>query len=682
MPAKDPYKYFRLEARELLTGLEEGAASLNQTGQEAMSVRRLLRLAHTLKGAARVVKLSTISELAHQMEGLLDPFREGKAIPGADERSKLDDLLGQLTTAVNAIDPTPPSPATARLESSAPSSSSLLDTVRLHAVEVDAALSGVSETSSELSSLQAEVKCLETSGQQARRIQLLAAQMTSGASARLAAEASEFAIELERTRQRLHARAERIGRDLKRLHYDTSRLRLIPVEVLESFLKRAVADAANLLGKQIRLEMISGASRLDAPIFANLQEALLHLVRNAVAHGIENEDERLAAGKEPEGVIRLSIEARYGRLSLTCKDDGRGIDTAAVRRAAIAKGWLPPEQDVPLSMEEAIALLLRGGISTATGADQVSGRGIGLDAASAAVSRFDGSLEIQSQPGQGAQITITAPACLSAVQSLVMEAGGGRWLLPMGAIREVLRIPRTEIRSNGGSMEMLWNGRALPYFPLAPLVNPTISREAEPEDRLSVAIVQGADGDAAIGVERLAGIQEVIVRPLPTLADAEPFIVGASLESAGPPQLLLDEDALITVVRGASLPATAETPMAPPILVIDDSLTTRMLEQSILESAGYQVDLAVSGEDALEKLSRKEYSLLLLDIEMPGIDGVTLLKRLRDEPAWRRLPVILVTSLESEEDRQRGLGAGAQDYIVKGEFDQRRLLKRIEELLS
>lgn len=676
MAPKDPYRYFRIEARELLEGLQRGVAELELPGHDPERILVLLRLAHTLKGAARVVRLPAISDLTHRLEEILAPCRESRAPPPPAQAGELHQLLGSIAAGLAGIDQ-PPAPAG---NTPAPASpSGLLDTVRLQVAEVDGVLAGVAGTSAELAALRTDFRGFDHAVQQARLLQALAARTQSGAiasetTARLQMDATDLAAHLEGVRQRVAGRAERLARDLQRLHEDTGRLRLIPTEALWSFLEHAVQDAAQTLGKRVRFEPDSRTPRLDTPVFAGLQEALLHLVRNAVAHGIEPEASRRAIGKPPQGSIRVRIEHGIGRLRVVCEDDGRGIDTDAVARAT--------GSERTLDMGGAIRLLLRGGVTTTRAATELSGRGVGLDAVRAAVARLGGDLTITSTPGRGTAVTLDVPVVLSAIDALAVESGGTQVLLPLESVKGVARMETSAIHRSAQHQELHYGNEVIPYVELHRLV-PSVADSVPAHQRhLTVVIVAGATATAAIGVDRTLGVTEAVVRPLPALVLAAAYVAGASLGAGGAPRLVLDAHALVVAIGDTDAVAPAPAVKRPPILIVDDSLTTRMLEQSILESAGYTVDLAVSGEDALRCLRERRYGLLLVDVEMPGMGGFALIEQLRRDPAWRDIPAILVTSLESIHDRQRGLAIGAQDYVIKGEFDQRRLLRRIEELLS
>jgi two-component system, chemotaxis family, sensor kinase CheA len=688
MASKDPYKYFRIEARELLEGLQRGVAGLGAAAYDPELISSLLRLAHTLKGASRVVKLPTISDLAHRLEDILGPCRENKAWPSPEQRGELNQLLESIGTNLAGIDHSPAPAETPAAHAPVPAATpALLDTVRLQVAEVDAVLAGVAGTTAELAELRKDIRGFDHTAQQARLLHALAARSQAGAGgsetiARLQVDASDLAAGLEGVRQRVAGRAERLGRDLQRLHEDTGRLRLIPTEALWSFLEHTVRDAAQILGRRVRLEVDSRTQRLDTPVFAGLQEALLHLVRNAVAHGIDSEPERAAAGKPAVGRIRVQIEHGIGRLRVVCEDDGRGIDTEAVARAARAKGWLTTGPGEPLGMDAAIRLLLRGGVTTTAATTEMSGRGVGLDVVRAAVARLGGELTINSAPGQGTVVILDVPVTLSAIEALIVESGGTPILLPLESVQRVVRTETSAIHRSARHEEIHLDGGMVPYAELHRLMSVPAEGIRPRRSHVTVVVIKGGAGNAALGVDRLLGVSEAVVRPLPTLADAASFVAGASPGAGGLPRLVFDTRALATAISAVDAATAAPAASPSSILVVDDSLTTRMLEQSILESSGYSVDLAVSGEDALQRLQERRYGLLLVDVEMPGMDGFTLISQIRNNPAWREIPAILVTSRESHQDRQRGLAVGAQDYVIKGEFDQRRLLRRIGELLS
>jgi two-component system chemotaxis sensor kinase CheA len=324
-------------------------------------------------------------------------------------------------------------------------------------------------------------------------------------------------------------------------------------------------------------------------------------------------------------------------------------------------------------------LLLRGGISTASSVSEVSGRGIGLDVVREVVERIGGEIAVRSERGTGTSFELVVPVSIASLDVLVVEAGGVITALPIDAVRGTLRIDDADLARTAHARSIIHAGTATPFVSLAGLLRRGESARVR---RGSIGvIVEGAGGIAAIGVDRLVGTLSTVVRPIPAVAGADPVIAGASMDAMGNPQLVLDPDRLVEAARTRTL-EPARVVERHSVLVIDDSMTTRMLEQSILESAGYDVDTATSGEQGLEAARKKRYALFLVDVEMPGIDGFTFVERVRADPDLRGTPAILVTSRNSAEDRQRGTDVGAQGYIVKSEFDQADLLARIQRMVA
>jgi len=403
-------------------------------------------------------------------------------------------------------------------------------------------------------------------------------------------------------------------------------------------------------------------------------------VRNAVAHGIESEAERASAGKPPEGRVVLEVIRRGSRVSFACRDDGRGVDLEAVRRTAQRRGALPAHAG-ELGAQETLRLLLRGGISTSGTVTTISGRGVGLDVVRDVVSRLGGEVDIRTEAGQGTTLELVVPVSLASLDAIVVEAGDQPFAIPVDAVRGTLRLLAGDVTRTQEGESIVLEGKVVPFAPLARSLR-LATRDTGSRRAWSAVVVESGGALAAVGVDRLLGTENVVLRPLPPLARIDAAVAGASLDAEGNPQLVLDADGLLAATRRAGASAPAISRARAPILVIDDSMTTRMLEQSILESAGYEVELATSGEEALEKARQRRYSLFLVDVEMPGMDGFTFVERSRGEPSLAGTPAVLVTSRDSLDDRLRGEAAGARAYIVKGEFDQTELLARIRTLVG
>ena len=695
--AKDPYKYFRVEAKELLEGLTAGVLELEKRASPEI-FSRLLRLAHTLKGAARVVKQPGIAELTHALEGSLDEQREraqplsgeqGSALLGTlDQIAAQLQTLDQVTPAPPRLDPTDPSHRAAR-PTAAPRASEEepLDTLRVEMQDLDSLFRGVSEAGVRMGAVRRNLAELDRLREVAAALveQLATRTGLHAAGAAIVVRrampiAEELRAGLERVQRGLDAETERVEGELAEVRGLSHRLRLIPARTVFPALDRAVRDAAQALGKRVDFATSGGDVRIDANVLASLRDALAHVVRNAVAHGIEAEAERRAAGKPAVARVHLDVERRGGRVALSCQDDGRGVDVEAVRRAAIARGILPAADVRALSDEGVVSLLHRGGFSTTSAVTELSGRGIGLDVVRATAERLKGELSIRSSPGRGVKVELQVPVSLASLQGLVVESGGQLVAIPLDAIQETLRLQEPEIARSAEQCSILHGGEAIPFLPLERALGRTAANRAR--GVWSAVVVEAGQRRLAVGVDRLVGLTEIIVRALPAVVQADAVVSGASLDGDGNPQLVLDPAGLLAASdrsRGHLADAPPERPA--PILVIDDSLTTRMLEQSILEAAGYEVEVAVSAEEGIAKARVRRYSMFVVDVEMPGMDGFEFVTQTRADPVLQKIPAVLVTSRNAPEDRRRGEQAGAHAYIVKSEFDQGQLLSIIRKLV-
>jgi two-component system chemotaxis sensor kinase CheA len=681
--ARDPYKYFRIEARELLEQLGKGLLDLEKGAAAPGLMSQMLRLTHTLKGAARVVKQIEISECAHAIEEVLTPFRDTPAaVPrqGIDEVLRLLDIIGSRVAALALpAEEMPAAPARPVLEEA-------FRTVRADVGEMDALLEGIAETHAQIKTLKRSFSSVE----RARVLADLLAQQQSprhhgeGARATIAgrsyALAEELGTLLTGLEQDLTASTDRVERELRQLRDTAEQLRLLPVSALFTSLERTVRDAAQTLGKKAMFDSRGGEVRLDAHVLGVLQSALLQLVRNGVAHGIETAAERKAAGKPEEGCIALGV-ARFGRrIVFSCSDDGRGVDLDAVRRAARRKG-LPSAEIQKLDAAGLLQLLLRGGISTSSAVTEMAGRGIGLDLAREAAERLGGELNISTEANKGTTIELVVPLSVASLDALLVETSDTVTAIPLDMVRYTLRVAASDVVQNAQGQSIVHQGCLIPFVPLSQVLRPggTMARYERP---WSAVVVQGRESAAAIGVDRLLGTTNIVFRPLPELSPLSTVVAGAWLDAEGNPQLVLEVDGIVDAASQADADDPGAATPRISILVIDDSLTTRMLEKSILESAGFDVSLATSAEEGLEAARAGHYALFLVDVEMPGMDGFTFVEHVRADPKLGNIPAILITSRASAEDLQRGKDVGAQRYIVKREFDQREFLEHVRQLVT
>lgn len=679
--AKDPYKYFRVEARELLEGLAQGILQLEKGAPAPQDVARLLRLAHTLKGAARVVKQPGMAELAHTVEGILATHRGAGQPLSKEHGSELLRLLDEATSRLSDLEPASDVAASGPAR---PPAEEPVETLRVEIREMDSLLRAVTEVGVQLVGVR---RGLGDAGRlrelTSLLLDLLAARSgENGASGRARSLAEELRSGLDHFHRSLAVDLARLDGELAEIRDVAHRLRLIPAHTVFPSLDRSVRDAAQTLGKRVVFEASGGEVRLDANVLGSLRDALMHVVRNAVAHGMETEAERVALGKPPAGQVRLEVERRGSRVAFICRDDGRGIDLEAVRRAAVARGLISASEAKSLPADKVIGLLHAGGLTTSSFVTELSGRGIGLDVVRATAARLKGEVSIRSEPGRGATVELKVPISIASLQGLVVEAAGALAAIPLDAIRQTLRVRDAEVVRSAESDSILHQGNVIPFLPLDRLLRRSAAAGRN-RGVWSAVVVQAGDRCVAVGVDRLLGASNIVMRTLPGAVEADPVVLGASLDAEGNPQLVLDPAGLVAAAeRGRGAASEEVAPRRAPILVIDDSLTTRMLEQSILESAGYEVEVAVSAEEALTKAHQRRYSLFVVDVEMPGMDGFAFVLQTRSDAVLRDIPAILVTSRNAVEDRRRGEQVGARAYIVKGEFDQAHLLKVIRTMIG
>ncbi len=678
---RDPYKYFRVEARELLDELTRSLLQAEKDGADKSLAAKLLRLAHTLKGAAHVVKQVSIAQAAHTLEDILAPHRDGEQPISKQVSGQAMSLLAQIGAKLDVLQA---SPEIGEAHGGAGRNlRPTFETVRVELQEVEALLAGLSEAGVQIAATRAEVGALKRIGELANAIvrQIPSHGSNGSSNAALRTSAEQLVASLARSERALTVAVERTEREMQQSQERASRLRLLPVETVFTSLIRAAREAALSLGKQIEVETDCGAIRLDADVLIVLQDALLHLVRNAVAHGIESPGARQAAGKSPAGKIELKAERRGSGVAFVCRDDGAGIDIAGIRQTAVRNGSLPSGDAESLGSSSVISLLLHGGVSTAGAVTGTSGRGIGLDIVRDAAERLKGEVSIDTAPGRGTAVEICVPASLTFLNALAVESGGVTACLPLDSVCQGLRIGEPDIATSATAEFIPYQDRAIPFRALSQVLGQARGA-ANGRERKTAVVIASAGADAAMGVEKLLGTRSVLVRSLPAIADIEPVVAGASLDTEGNPVLVLDPARLVEVLKRGESSARSAAKIVLPVLIIDDSLTTRMVEQNILEAAGYRVGLARSAEEALRMAQHQRYGLFLVDIEMPGLDGFQFISAVSREPLLRDTPSILVSSRNSPEDRRRANELGAYAYFAKSEFDQTQFLETVAHLLE
>lgn len=504
-------------------------------------------------------------------------------------------------------------------------------------------------------------------------------------------QAQELIGELERQLTR-HVRemiedSSRLDAVAERLHSQVRRTRMLPLATLWSPLRLQVREVARASGKQVILDLDDGGAEADRQVLDGLREVLLHLLRNAVDHGIESAEQRLAGGKAAEGRITLCADVSGDRLTMTLRDDGAGLDLRVIQERALESGLISVADLPRYGSAELTELIFLPGFSTRKTVSALSGRGVGLDIVRSQLERMHGRVQVHSAPGAGCTFTMTVPLSLTSAHSLLLEADGALYAIPLDSVQRIIKVLPEQIQILEGRAALALSDRPTPLAHLADVLDGTAASPRQ----ASLALVFGTgERQVACLVDAVLGEQELVVHRLPAPLHHVQGFSGATILADGRVAPMLDVVDLMRGVLGvhttiAVAPASVTSQRRSRVLVVDDSITTRTLEKNILIAAGYDVYLAADGLEAwtlLHELSDDGgCDLLLSDVDMPRLTGFELTARVRAEPRLHHLPVVLVTSLDTPADRERGIAAGADAYLVKRGFDQHALLDTIAGLL-
>lgn len=455
--------------------------------------------------------------------------------------------------------------------------------------------------------------------------------------------------------------------------------RLIPLSGVLAGFPRAAREMAREQGKELDCEVSGGENGVDKAILLSLNDPLVHLVRNSIDHGVETPEERTAAGKPP--VARLTITARSDGdlLALVVQDDGRGISPAKIRATALARGIIGEQQAASLSSRAALDLIFVAGFSTREQAGETSGRGVGLDVVRRKVTALGGSVTVESEAGQWTRFTLRLPQSLSLMKVLLVRIDEDVYGLPAVDVDSVDRLDPKDVAEVAGIRAVRYRNRLLPLVALGPL----LSLNGGPRHpRPTVAYVMHGDEGAAVVVDGLFGEREVAVKAPGAFLKGMRFVTGAAALEDGRVALLLSTPDLITAARRLASPAMSRgrDRRRLRILLVDDSAIAREAEAALLRSLGHEVDEAVDGEDGWQRLQGGSVQLLITDVQMPVLDGIDLTRRVKASPRFFKLPILILSSLSAPEERRRGVDAGADAYMVKGELDAETLAGALERL--
>ena len=687
---------FLLELAEHITILNRELLALEADPSSSAPLTVLKRTIHTLKGASRAVSLGSLQEICHALEGLFEKngapplsdnslqlaFEAADAIQEFGEKLKeekipdesgLDSILHRLEQAANASQDT-------ALPSASPAP------VKLAACPAPVAPSGES-AGTRPGSMRIVTDKLDSLLFRSDRLLISSRRLE-----RFGDWLDTLGVELnERGRQKigelsteLRKESWALSQSMQQLSDEIRTARMVPFSEALLGLDREVRDLCRSQGKSVELRTDGTGLELDRELTQQLKSPLLHLVRNAVDHGLETPSERRAANKPERGVIRIDAVLSGSRVVITVGDDGTGIDRAALRARAAEQGVTVPEDD-----DRLLELVFLPGLSTSARVTEVSGRGIGLDVVKSTVESLRGSVRVRSQPGQRTEFELDLPLTLTTMRALLVKVGDVLCAVPSSSIARIREIGTETVRQVDGQSWITLNSSTSPVIQLSRVLG-----TAEPSARKAklFAVQVRGEEEAVLVVDELGQETEILIKRLGRRLGRLKQFSGATVLPDGRIALILNPHELIRAARASGsgrVPAGGTTSGAAPtetvsrkrILIAEDSLTTRTLEKTILEAAGYEVLASADGEEAWNLLQRQGADLVISDIEMPNRDGFSLLHAIRASQKFSHLPVILVTALFGEDHRRRSIEEGASAYIVKSEFDQKILLEAIGKFI-
>ena len=751
---------FRLEAETQTAVLSAGVLAIEELERSPQTVESMMRAAHSLKGAARIVGLDPAVRVAHALEDVFVAAGKGvfRVQPRhADRLLAGIDFLGAIAKADDALQPDGPWPARAEQLVAE------LDVMLAEPVGAVAAGAGISAFNtpsvtpsaapSAVASAVAET-ALEPAGATAatarptdqidRVVRVSAESLT-----RLVGLAGESLVETRQLRPFVDAllqlratdvdlcdalaaldeklktadmavpapitamlttireRADaglatltrhvedfesfaRRNEDLSnRLHHEVIVSRMRPLADGIRGFPRLVRDVARTLGKQMRFEVRGEQTGVDRDILDKLEAPLSHLIRNSLDHGIELPATREAAGKPGTGTIRLEARHRAGMLQIAITDDGRGIDVEQLRVKAVARGLVARQVADQLTELELLEFLFLPGFSTKDHVTEISGRGVGLDVVQSMVKSVGGSVRVATQPGRQTVFTLQLPITMSVIRALLVEIGGEPFAFPLTRIDHILFCKADEIRTVEGRQYFDRDGVSIGLVMAAQILE---APAAPPADPIPVVVISDRGQQFGMIVDSFLGERDLEVRPLDPRLGKVPDVNSASLLENGDPVLIVDVEDLVrsidNVLMGRRLSRVEFERIAEQarkrkrILVVDDSITVRELERQLLQARGFAVDVAVDGMDGWNAIRGTHYDLVVTDVDMPRMDGIGLVSLLKADPARRETPVVIVSYKDREEDRLRGLDAGANRYLTKSSFHDETFVDTIIDLIG
>lgn len=756
---------FRAEAENQTAILTSGLLEVERGAASAQAFESLMRAAHSLKGAARIVNLRAAVSVAHALEDCFVAAQHGKISLGqpqidvlfrgvdllallakgteasiaAWEAERAEDIEAFLSALAKVVLPGkreeelhkgPLQPDTKPLtriaetgeEGAAPSSEAVTDmvlpgvgqaalprreeaperVVRLTAENLNhlLALAGESLVDSRwlgpfANSLQRLKRHHMSLEQQLES--LSQALLDEGLGERTKAYFVELFRQIADSKQFLADRMEeldlferRSAQLSQRLYLEVLRTRMRPFSDGVRRFPRMVRDLARSLGKEIQFDISGENTQVDRDILERLEAPLTHLLRNAVDHGCETPDARRAAGKPVEAALRLEARHSAGVLLVSVVDDGFGVDLEKVRAAVVQKHLTTPAMAGKLTESELLEFLFLPGFTLKETVTEISGRGFGLDVVQNMIKSVRGSIRLINQPGRGLRVQLQLPLTLSVLRALLVEVAGEPYAIPLNQITRTLKLPREAVQALDGHPHFHFGDQQIGLLTALEVLE--CGEPSAPGNELPIVVLEDRNTCYGLVVDRFLGERELVVQPLDSRLGKIHSISAAALMEDGAPVLIIDvedlvrtidklmEEGRLTKVRPNPLELLLDKPKR--VLAVDDSPTVRELERKLLVGRGYLAEVAVDGMEAWNAVRSRAYDLVITDVDMPRMDGIELAKRIKEDPRLRSLPVLIVSYKDREQDRIRGLEAGADYYLTKGSFHDETLMEAVIELIG
>lgn len=704
---------FKTESEERLQHLDDGLLRLEKMPADQLLLEELFREAHSLKGAARMLRLTDIQTLAHQLEDTLGMAKKEGAAPQPEVVVSMNQTLeairrlvqmeiGGTASADSGVHNAALPPATRPIAESAPVTvqpaeskpeTFHIETIRVDPKKLDALLTQVGEltvTKIRIARRLAEIDALPDYCDEWGRA-VHSGQFPTHVGEQIAQRLEPLQDMLNQLRTGAYEDSARLDFIADQLESGIRTLRLLPMSTLFVLFPRMVHDLARDQHKEVELVIEGEDAVADKRVLEEMKDPLMHILRNAIDHGIEAPEQREQAGKPRVATVRIRASQTPASLIIEVNDDGRGLDIEEIRRTALKRGMHSEEELAGMSAAQIQSLILVSGFSTSALITDVSGRGVGLDVVRNNVEHLKGTLQIESSPGKGLTLRAQLPISLATVRVLITATSGRRYALPVEHVQFSNKIPLHDIYSMEGRQTVSIDGQAISVSRLDELLEITDSGMKNPEPSRNpqstvVCVVLGVGGERfALMVDEVVDELEVVLKPQSKLLKRVRNVSGATILGTGEVCMVLNPHDLLKTLRkkpvaGGSVQA-AEAAVKKVLLLAEDSITTRTQEKRILEGAGYEVVTAADGADAYNKLATRSFDAVVSDVMMPNMSGLVLTEKIRANKKYAELPIILVTSRASEEDQRRGLEAGANAYISKPSFDQRVLLDCLARLI-